>query len=300
MVTGFYTALATSASVFIGILTALLASNLSNHNVQRKRIERRIEIIDARLTNLNTQYEHFRDTLEEIREREEASQRHEQAQDQVDEFIQDHVGSEFDISPDDLTPRRLQREFAEYLGVDSLNEEQHNILQEHFGDIQEALTSTSSLYRMDGSFTQVDPEIMASNHQIEQQWQIHTEERFNRNYRQWIETMTEIRSFQDERKRLVSRYESLDPSQIREILRATVATIILSIGGPLVAYLLRVSGVTIAKGFPQWIEPTFIFTLWACGLIYVFKHLRDKLNQEGGELPDEPDITLDEETPETN
>lgn len=104
MVTGFYAALASAASVFIGILTALLASNLSNLNTQRERIERRIETIDARLENLDTQYEHFRNTLEEIREQEETTRRREQAQDQVDDFIEEYVGKEFDVNPDEFTP----------------------------------------------------------------------------------------------------------------------------------------------------------------------------------------------------
>ncbi|WP_152423338.1 hypothetical protein [Haloterrigena salina] len=298
MITGFYTALATSASVFIGILTALLASNLSNLNVQREQIERRIETIDSRLTNLNTQYEHFRDTLEEIRDQEEASQRREQAQDEVDEFLEDYVGNEFDINPDDLTPSRLQREFVEYLGVDRLNEEQHDVLQEHFEDVQTALTSSSGFMGNAPPSAPIDSEIMASNHQIEHQWQIHTEERFNRNYRRWIQTMTEIQSLRDERQRLVSRYESLDPSRIRAILRITIVTIIISVGVPLVAYLFRVSEVTIAQELPLWIEPTSIFVIWACGLIFVFKHLREQLNEGDENLPNEPDITLDEDASE--
>ncbi|QKG91611.1 hypothetical protein HPS36_01650 [Halorubrum salinarum] len=296
MVTGFYAALAGAASVFIGILTALLASNLSNLNAQRERIERRIETIDARIGNLDTQYEHFQDTLEQIREQEEANQRREEAADQVDEFIEDHVGTEFDIDPDDLTPRRLQQEFADYLGVDRLNEEQHNVLQEHFEDIQEALTPSSSWMGPNidpGTFT--DSAVIASNNQIEHMWQMYTNERYNRNYRRWIQTMTEIRSLQDERERLVDRHESLDPSRIRGSLRATVVTIVLSVGVPLFAYLLRVAEFTFVTDVPVWLEPGSIFVIWVGGLVYVFNHLREQLDEDGGDIPDEPEISLDDE-----
>jgi hypothetical protein len=49
MPAGLYAALATSASVFIGILTALLVSNLSNLKSERRWITRRLEGIDAKL-----------------------------------------------------------------------------------------------------------------------------------------------------------------------------------------------------------------------------------------------------------
>jgi uncharacterized protein YukE len=298
MVTGFYGTLAAAASVFIGILTALLASNLSNLNAQRERIEQRIETIDAQLENLDIQYNHFKDTLDEIREQEAANQRREQAEEQIDRFIEEHVGVEFDISPEDLSPRKVQREFADYLGQDQLFEEQHNVLQERYEDIESALTPTSPFAMAsipDEAF--VDSEIIASNHQIANQWEIHQEERFNRNYRRWVQTMTEIRSLQDERERLVDRHESLDPSRIRGSLRATVVTIILSIGVPVLAYLFRVSGVVMAPNIQTWIEPTVIFAIWVGGLVYVFKHLRDQLDEENGEIRDEPEVSLDEEEP---
>lgn len=53
MATGLYVALATSASVFLGILTALLVSNLSNLKSERSWISRRIEGLDAKLQGLN-------------------------------------------------------------------------------------------------------------------------------------------------------------------------------------------------------------------------------------------------------
>jgi len=298
MVTGFYGALAASASVFVGILTALLASNLSNLNTERERIERRIETIDSRLENLDTQYVHFRDTLEDIRDAEEADQRREQAEEQVDNFIEEHIGVEFTADPDELTPRQLQQEFEDYLNRDRLNEEQHDALQDHYEDIESALTPTSRFAMVqppDGTF--VDSEIIASNQQIEHQWQIHTEERFNRNYRRWVQTMTEIRSLQDERARLVARHESLDPSNIRDSLRATVVTIGLSVGIPLLFYLFHVVEVSFLS-LPQWVEPTIIFVVWICGLYYVFNHLRNQLNGMNGNLPEEPDISLDEVTDE--
>ncbi|MFC7078310.1 coiled-coil domain-containing protein [Haloarcula halophila] len=295
MVSGFYGALAASASVFIGILTALLASNLSNLNAQRERIDRRIGTIDSRLENLNKQYEHFRDTIEEIREQQQAEQRCEQAEEEVDNFIEEHIRVEFTADPDELTPRMLQRELADYLDVDRLNEEQHNVLQERYEDIQSALTTTSSYGGDIPDDAFIDAEVMAINNQIDHQWQIHTEQRYNRNYRRWVQTMTEIRSLQDERSRLADRHESLDPSRIRGSLRATVVTIGLSVGIPLLFYFFRVAELSFAN-FPPWVEPTLVSLLWVGGLLHVFSHLRDQVNEETGDLPDEPDVSLDDDT----
>jgi hypothetical protein len=38
-----------------------------------------------------------------------------------------------------------------------------------------------------------------------------------------------------------------------------------------------------------------IFVIWGSGPIYVFNHLREQLDEDGGELPDAPEVSLDEE-----
>lgn len=293
MITGFYAALSAAASVFIGILSALLANNLSTLSAQRERIERRIETIDAKIQNLDKQGIEFKSVLDSIREREQIDDRREEAQEQVDEFIEEHVGREFDISPEDLTPRRLQREFSQYLGVDKLNEYQHDELMERYEDIEEVLTPRGPLDIPTTGIDFTSPEATAVHTQIEHQWQIHTEERFNRNYRQWVQTITQMRSLLDERKRLVERHESLDPSHLHKNLRAAVAAICFSVGVPLVAYLLRVSGFVIDQDIPLWLEAGVIFVIWGGGLLYVFYHLRSQIPVQKKELNDPPEIEMD-------
>lgn len=68
MFSGFYTALATLASVFIGILTALLVSNLSNLKSERHWINRRIEEIDAKLCSLEREQTEIEDKTHNIDE----------------------------------------------------------------------------------------------------------------------------------------------------------------------------------------------------------------------------------------
>lgn len=93
----FYDALAASASVFIGILTALLISNLSTMTTARGRIVRRITAIDARIESLASRRDRLRENLDRIEEVWETREQQD-AEESVEDFIDRHVGSDF-ISP---------------------------------------------------------------------------------------------------------------------------------------------------------------------------------------------------------
>lgn len=291
MVTGFYAALASSASVFIGILTALLTSNLSNLQSEQAHIKRRVRSIDSRLENLDDQRDEFQETVENIRDHWNEQEQQEEAEEQVDQFIEQHVGEEFEIAPEDLNPEIIQREFRQFLGEGELSQYQEAALQERYEDIESQL-ETSPLGVGPIPNVTPDAEIIAMNRQIEAQWDVHTNQRFNRNYRQWIQTLTEMNALRDERQELVDRYSSLDPSRIRDSLKAGIVTILLSVGIPLATYLAHTL-VSIETAF-YWIEPLLVFVLWAIGLGYVFDHIRKQIGEETDELPEEPDVGIDE------
>ena len=99
MVTGLYASLAASASVFIGILTAILASRVSNLKSERNQIEHRIETIDARLESLDEQRAELEEHIEEILELWEHEDELEYARKRVNEFIETYVGDEFTANP---------------------------------------------------------------------------------------------------------------------------------------------------------------------------------------------------------
>ncbi|GAB6862695.1 hypothetical protein ACFR97_16315 [Haloplanus litoreus] len=209
MVTGLYASLAASASVFIGILTALLASNISTHKAERNRITYRIQAIDARLRELDDKRGELEDVIEDI-----------------------------------------------YL-------------------------------------TWIDEQRTEEDHE-DTDWYIHEREEYNRNQQEWLRTKTEIRSLQREREKLNNRYDTLDPSRIRETLEAGVIAIFLAVVIPSIAYLAHVVDFPGIETSFWWIEPVIIFVLWAVGLGYVFQHLRDKLDKEPGNLPEEPEIEFTE------
>lgn len=206
MVTGFYAALAGSASVFIGILTALLVSNLSNLKSERNLIERRISTIDSRKQELEQEkedLEEYTTGIEKPRFTEKAS-----------------------FSP-------------KYQGTD-------------------------------------DPGSMAA---ADKMAEVQSTRQHNERHRRWTQIRAQIDSLNFEREKLVNRYESIDPNTIVDTLYASIATIILSVGFPLFAYLLNVSN-TILFPVRTWLEPLLIFVIWAGGLGYVFYHLKQQIDRE--------------------
>lgn len=64
----FYAPLATSASVFVEILTALLVSNLSNLKAERHWLNRRLEEIDAKCRGLDSEQIDTEDKTHDIDE----------------------------------------------------------------------------------------------------------------------------------------------------------------------------------------------------------------------------------------
>ncbi|QZP38544.1 hypothetical protein [Halobaculum magnesiiphilum] len=292
MVTGLYAALASAASVFIGILAALLASNLANLSTQRERVEKRIEAIDARLENLDTQYQQFREEMEEIREEEEAIEARQTAEDDVDSFIDSYVGSEWNPDADSVSKTEMEAALRGFLN-EAPNEYHYEELERRIDDVRDELEPTGLM----GPTPSIPPDaaIIASNNQIEHEWKIHRNQRFNRAYRRWIQTMTEIRSLQGERTKLVNRHESLDPRQYRNTLAAVAAPIVFSVGVPLLFYFFRAIDRTILQLQP-WVEPTIVGASWVIGLFVVLYHLWQEVSEDRIELPESPDTELDGDT----
>ncbi|MCU4971131.1 hypothetical protein OB955_00060 [Halobacteria archaeon AArc-m2/3/4] len=203
MTVGLYSALAASASVFIGILTALLVNNLVKLKSEKDLVERRIESLDSRIQGLKQEknaLEEYATNIEEPRFPEKGR-----------------------FSP-------------EYQHIDS----------------------TSSMVAAD---------MMAD---------VQSTRQHNERHRRWNQIRAQLESFNSEQERFSDRYESLDSSGVESTLYASVITILLSVGLPLFAYLLRISGVILFSGF-SWLEPVVVFVVWAVGLGYVLYHLNTQV-----------------------
>ncbi|WP_188979289.1 hypothetical protein [Halocalculus aciditolerans] len=294
MVTGLYGALAASASVFIGILTALLTSKLTSLSSERNRIDRRVRAIDARLRGLRDRKERLNEKLENIEEMWEDQEQREKAEEQVEDFIENYVGDEFQEDPDEVEPMEVHGAFADFLGVDiaDLNDFHTEQLQERYEDVLNKLQPTGGLFQpAQLPDVPVDAEVQAAYDQIDHQWQIHNREQYNQNERQWIQTNTEIRGLRRERQKLVDRFNAIDTAQLWGTLRASAVAIILTVFVPLLMYLLRETELTFIPA-PVAVEAVLVFVIWALGLGYVLYHIRAQISDEDSTegLPDEPDI----------
>jgi len=51
----------------------------------------------------------------------------------------------------------------------------------------------------------------------------------------------------------------------------------------------------IIRNASVWLEKTGIFVIWVSRLVYVFNHLREQIDEDAGELADEPAVSFDDE-----
>lgn len=200
MIVGLYSALAASASVFIGILTALLVNNLANLKSEKDLLERRVESLDSRMQGLQQEKENLEEYTSNIER-----------------------------------PRYTEKA--------------------RFSPQYQNCNSSDSTVAAD---------MMAD---------VQSTRQHNERHRRWNQIRARLASLNSEQEQLYDIYESLDDSDIKSTLYACAVTIIFSVGIPLFAYLLRVSGVVLSLG-PSWLEPVVVFVVWALGLGYVLCHIR--------------------------
>lgn len=289
MVTGLYGSLATSASVFIGILTALLTSKLTNLVSERNRIDRRVRAIDSRLRGLSRERDQLEERIENIEEAWREQELQEEAEEQVDDFIEKYIGDEYDPDPDDVEIIDIVNAFANYAGISvtEINEYQEESIRNRHEDIVAELRPTLGAIDFGSMDIPTDP----TYHQIEQQWTIYEREQYNQNERQWIEIKAEIRGLRRERQKLEDRHQSIDIGQIRSTLNASAVAIGFAVFVPLLAYFVRETGFTIIPA-PIVAETVLVFLAWVFGLGYVLLQIRKQIKNEGDQdgLPDKPDI----------
>lgn len=297
MVTGFYASLAASASVFIGILTAILTSKVSTLRAERNQIEHRIKSIDSRLESLDEQRNELEDQIEGIRRIWEHEDQLEGAKMRVSEFIDQRVGGEFTVDPDSVTKEEVIEEFADFVDfpVKEVKTDEYitEELEARFDEIQEALRDESYPGSAKADIA-ADAGTVATYQQTEAQQRIHQRAEYNRFQNRWHQTKTELQSLKNERDKLENRHKSLDTSPIKSTLWAGVVTIFLSVVIPSIAYLLHILEITVVR-LPSWVEPSSIFVVWVIGLGLIFYHLRGGLVEDAEDqaLPEQPDIELE-------
>lgn len=173
---GLYNALAASASVFVGILTALLVNNISNRKSERARIKRRIDAINSRLEGSASRQNRLEKQMNQIEEKwEEREER--RARSQVEDFVENGVGSDYVVAIENLTIPTIEILFVEYINHDleTITEYHRSALEEQLDEI-EAKMATAVVNHFISDY-----EDMAQEERKELKWE-EIKESFKREY----------------------------------------------------------------------------------------------------------------------
>ena len=168
----FYGSLAASASVFVAILTALLVNNYVQINSDRRQIRNELDRIEENLEGLKDRKEDYEDTVNTLVEKREADYRA-KAEEQVNEFLESEVPSEYSKPVENLTVEELYQDLIDFHNCDSsenledspINLHHRDILEEQIDEIEsqvlkEVIPSFASKYEGDGWDPDSDPDRM--------------------------------------------------------------------------------------------------------------------------------------------
>lgn len=239
MVTGFNAALAGAASVFIGILTALLVSNISNTRTEQAQILHRIKTIDSRLESLDEQREELEDQIEDVLWAMEKEDLEEDAEVRVSEFIEECVGDEYSPDPHSVDLESATKAFADFEGIDEKEVQTNEFLADEIEDrLDEIRCKIGGPSQSTTANVQPSPEQVAAQQQMDIQRRIHQREQHNNFQNRWHQTKSDIQALQNERAKLTPRFEAIGTTE-ENLLRAISLASIFSVVLPLIAYWIR-------------------------------------------------------------
>lgn len=292
----FYGVLATTASIFVGILTAYLVTRLSDLKSERSRIAQRIDSIDAELQVLDRHRERRIENLQQTQ----TQWQIEDAQDEVDNFIQYNVGDEWNPSPNSATPEDAMDALSHYRDVP-----EDDLLVAHFEEIEDRWDDIIDKIQPSDPFGVNIPDAALSsetydsaNWIIEAIWNVYEREKYDYNESRATEIYREIEQLEDERKVLVEQYNSADPQQLRDSIKSTIMPIILSVVLPLLVRFLHELGWVLSVSSPvAVVEPVIVLAAWLVGFFWTLRFVWVRVTDTDNELPESP-LTDDEHEPE--
>ena len=289
---GLYSALATTAGVFVGFLNAYLVSRISNMKSDRRRTIQRVESINAQLDSLYEYWE-WRDGQISEQKDEFAKKR---ARAEVEMFVGSYVGEEWTPDGDIVTVSDYLDALADYLGreTDALNEFHKEAIRENRERLSKNANSRLPEWFREmvkgGILGKAPPSfVLLSREQADLQWRVFEQEIWDKRNDDLATVEREIHSLTDERERLKAQYKEADPTELIQSVRLTGGTIILSVGVPLFTYLLHAIGITITVPFGQLVEASLVFTLWCSGLVITYHIMRRGVTSEEDDFPPAPE-----------
>ena len=149
----FYGSLAASASVFVAILTALLVNNYVQIKSDWRRVKNELDRIEEELEGLKDRRDDYQDTVDTLVEKRESDYR-EEAEKQVNEFIESEVPSEYLNPIENLDIEELYQDLIEFHDCEDADELEDSPIDYHHRDVVEE--------RLDGIENQILNEYIPS------------------------------------------------------------------------------------------------------------------------------------------
>ncbi|WP_147464934.1 hypothetical protein [Halococcus sp. IIIV-5B] len=268
---GFYSTLATSASIFIGILTAYLVQRLSDMKASRTRLRDRYDAVVAELQSLKVSRTARVENLRMTENKWELQE----AEEDVDSFIKFDVGHRWSPNPDAVGVVDALDGLVQYQDLEESDVWQHHYdeLERRWDEIEKKLRpsplgiSEPFIPREDFSYI------------TEALWKIYDRERYDSRSRRVTDTTHEIQMLEDRREDLIIEYDSLNPSQLQKSLKSTLIPIFSSIIFPLSVVFLHETGFVV-HGFAQmsFLEPVLVFGFWMFGVLWTLFFVWERIH----------------------
>jgi len=309
-----YTTLATSASIFLGLLTALIVNQLVNDRAKKSRIHERLRGLISELKNQNKQLEDLDQYLIETGEElgEDLHKRGINAQ--IDAFFRGSLAIDREIPLSEFNWSRLQEEYKMYTNeelshweifelADRANEakkivEERNLRQANTFSkrVRVGLTILKRRIRkttlMDiilgpEKINESEPDISAAFREVMRE--TNEESVLSERDAEWHRVNSKIESLNAEIDERWQDYQSINTENRLNTLFVIAISTLLSVILPVVGMVLNVTGLTLSVPHSlNHLDLTLIGIFWAVGLVIVFVHIYRIIQEEQNDK--EPDI----------
>ena len=279
---GFYGTLATTASIFLGIMTAYLVTRLSDLKSGRLRIQRQADAINTELQSLRTGREERVQTLAETHDR----WARKKAENHVDDFISLNVSREWNPSPDAVDVADALDALVRYrdLEEDVVIQHHYDELESRWNEIIEKLQPRRSYDPGDLVDTQA---IDAANMIREDLWDIYDQEKYDHRDNQVSDATQRIEELEDRRETLKDEFDSLDPQDLQDSIKATAIPFLCSVILPLLARFFHEVGMSVSElAGVVFIEPWVVLFAWLFGFAWVVRFIRNRVQEMDDEFSD--------------
>lgn len=309
-----YTTLATSASIFLGLLTALIVNQLVNDRAKKSRIHERLRGLISELKNQNKQLEDLDQYLIETGEElgEDLHKRGINAQ--IDAFFRGSLAIDREIPLSEFNWSRLQEEYKMYTNeelshweifelADRANEakkivEERNLRQANTFSkrVRVGLTILKRRIRkttlMDiilgpEKINESEPDLSAAFREVMRE--TNEESVLSERDAEWHRVNSKIESLNAEIDGRWQDYQSINTENRLNTLFVIAISTLLSVILPVVGMVLNVTGLTLSVPHSlNHLDLTLIGIFWAVGLVIVFVHIYRIIQEEQNDK--EPDI----------